>query len=286
MAVVSIDDYEIGETLGTGNFSIVKLAIEKKTGEKFAIKIIDKAIEDIERVRTEVEILKKVKHENIISLQGFFESDKKIFLVMELVTGGELFEKIIEIGAYSERVAAEMTAQILRAVKYLHDLNIAHRDLKPTNLLLKSSDSHIIKIADFGLSKIVGENTLMQTACGTPIYVAPEVLKGDGYDKEVDMWGVGVIMYIMLCGFPPFFDDGSNMSELFDQIMTGQYDFPEPYWTDISDEAKDLIEHLLVVDPMKRYTAEETLEHPWLKSAAKDTELTHHKEKLRKFMNK
>merc|ERR1712232_571392 len=133
---------------------------------------------------------------------------------------GELFDTITEIGAYSEKTAAELVLNIVSAVKYLHDRQIAHRDLKPTNLLLKNEhDLTNVKIADFGLSKIMGDNNMMQTACGTPIYVAPEVLSGEAYDKEVDMWSVGVITYILLCGFPPFFDDGSNMGELFEQIL-------------------------------------------------------------------
>ena len=190
---------------------------------------------------------------------------------MELVLGGELFDKITEIGAYSEKTAAQLVFNIVDAVRYLHERNIAHRDLKPTNLLLKYPDDlTTIKIADFGLSKIMDENTMMQTACGTPIYVAPEVLSGEAYEKEVDMWSIGVITYILLCGFPPFFDDGSNMAELFEQIMNGEFDYPEEYWDDISDEAKDFIDNLLIVDPSTRYTAEQALEHPWLKGAAKD----------------
>merc|ERR1711879_310061 len=159
----------------------------------------------------------------------------------------------------------ELVINIVSAVKYLHERGIAHRDLKPTNLLLKNSeDLTNVKIADFGLSKIMGDNTMMQTACGTPIYVAPEVLSGEAYEKEVDMWSIGVITYILLCGFPPFFDDGSNMGELFEQIMAGEYDYPEEYWDEVSDEAKDLIDNLLLVDPEERFTAQQALQHPWL----------------------
>ncbi|KAL6047776.1 Calcium/calmodulin-dependent protein kinase IGa [Balamuthia mandrillaris] len=276
------DDFEFGETLGTGNFSEVVLGTEKKSGDKYAIKIIDKKEVDSSRLQTEMEILKKVSHPNIISLKEIYDTEEKLYLVMELVTGGELFNQIVALGSYSEKIAKNLVKQIVEAVKYLHDQNIAHRDLKPTNLLLSSPGSHIIKIADFGLSKILGPDSMMQTACGTPIYVAPEVLAGEGYDKEVDCWGIGVIMYILLCGYPPFFDDGEDMAQLFEQIMSGNFEFPDPYWTDISGEAKDLIEHLLVVDPAKRYTAEQALQHPWLQSEVPTAELKEFTENFKK----
>merc|ERR1712000_656975 len=207
---------------------------------------------------TEVDILTQVDHPNIISLEEVFDTPDTLYLVMELITGGELFDKITEIGAYSEQTAAELVKNIVSAVKYLHDRGIAHRDLKPTNLLLKDDeDLTNVKIADFGLSKIMGDNTMMQTACGTPIYVAPEVLSGEAYEKEVDMWSIGVITYILLCGFPPFFDD-------------------------VSDQAKDFIDNLLLVDPALRLTAEQALEHPWLQGAATD-KLLHVPEKMEQF---
>jgi len=225
-------------------------------------------------LETEVSILKKVQHPNIIALKEFIDTPKKLYLVMELVTGGELFNKIIELGSYTEAVASKCIQKVLSAVKYLHDMGVVHRDLKPTNLLLKSPDDITdVKIADFGLSKIIGDSALLQTACGTPIYVAPEVLSGEGYEKTVDLWSVGVIMYILLCGFPPFFDDGTNMGLLFDQIMSGDFEYPDPYWTHISASAKDLINNLLVVDPKKRFTADQALQHPWILSSGSDTTL-------------
>jgi len=282
------DDYELKETLGTGNFSKVVLAVCKKTGEKYAVKVIDKKEVDETRLRMEVEILKKVKHPNIISLKEVYEEDpKKLYLVMELVTGGELFNKIVEIGSYSENTAKRLVKQMMSAVKHLHDQSIAHRDLKPNNLLLEAPNVDVIKIADFGLSKILSPDSMMQTACGTPIYVAPEVLKGEGYDKEVDIWSIGVVMYILLCGYPPFFDDGENMAALFEQIMAGEFEFADPYWTDISAEAKDLILHLLVVDPKERYTVDQALNHRWLKDeSAPDHNLPQFSAQFKKFVSK
>jgi len=182
---------------------------------------------------------------------------------MELVTGGELFDKIVDKGSYSESDASTLIKKIVSAVEYLHSLNIVHRDLKPENLLLRSADNDLeVALADFGLSKIVGPQTLMQTACGTPSYVAPEVLNATGYDREVDLWSIGVITYIMLCGFPPFY--GDSVPEIFEQIMDANFDYPADYWSDISSEAKDFINKLLVVDVAKRMTADEALKHPWL----------------------
>jgi len=260
------DVYEIKDELGKGAFSVVKLVINKKTGEKCAVKIIDKKSasteQDAKRLKTEVEILKKVNHPNIVGLKDMFETDTELDLVMELVTGGELFDKIVEKGQYTEKEASIIVQKLLKAVEYLHSINIAHRDLKPENLLLKSINDTEVMLSDFGLSKIVGQESMMETACGTPYYVAPEVLSASGYDKEVDLWSVGVITYLILCGFPPFY--GESLPEVFEQIMKAEYDFPDPYWTEVSSEAKDLIQKLLVVDPKKRLTATQALTHTWI----------------------
>jgi len=256
--------YELQEHLGSGTFATVRAAKEKATGAKYAIKIIDKkamgAKQDM--MMREVDILKQVKHGNIIKLKELFESPQKLYLVMELVTGGELFDKIVERGSYSERDASFVMRQIVDACRYLHENNIVHRDLKPENLLLETPRSDIVKIADFGLSKILGDEAMLKTACGTPGYVAPEVLQLNGYGKEVDMWSIGVIMYILLCGFPPFYEESN--AQLFKAIMEGRFSYPAPYWSGVSDSAKDLINKLLVVDPKKRLTAEQALQHPWI----------------------
>jgi len=269
------DKYTFKEELGRGAFSIVKLAVAKESGDKVAIKVIDKSkmSEQYKKnLQMETEILKKVDHPNIIKMIEIFETEEYLFLVMELVTGGELFDKIVEKGCYTEKDAASLVYKIVSAIDYLHELDICHRDLKPENLLLKSSEYDTeVKIADFGLSKIVNQKVMMQTACGTPGYVAPEVLNATGYAKEVDMWSIGVITYILLCGFPPFF--GDTVPQLFEQIMRAEYDYPADYWDDVSSTAKDFIDHLLVVDPEKRMTTKQALKHKWLTENQADVSL-------------
>jgi len=207
-------------------------------------------------LRMETEILQKVHHPNIIQLKEMVDTKDKIYFVMELVTGGKLFDRIVEKGSYSEDDAKELVRKIVSAVEYLHSKGIAHRDLKPENLLVKSLENDTeVKIADFGLSKIIDQEKMMQTACGTPGYVAPEVLQAEGYGDEVDMWSIGVITYILLCGFPPFYSE--SVPEVFEQIMKAEYDYPAEYWDEISEEAKDFINHLLVVDVKKKTYSKE-----------------------------
>jgi len=257
--------YEMGKEIGRGGFSVVVEGTHKKTGEKFAIKCIKKTMvegEDIKLLRREVQIMKKVNHPNVLKLYEVFEDEEEFFLVMELVTGKELFDKIVERGQYSETDASKIVRQIVSAVEYLHGQGIAHRDLKPENLLSAEVDGEeIIKIADFGFSKNFGEEKLM-TSCGSPGYVAPEVLTCESYDKSVDLWSVGVIIYILLCGYPPFYAD--NAPALFKKIMDVKYDFDDPSWDEVSDAAKNLIRNLLVKDPKKRYTAQQCLQDPWV----------------------
>jgi len=212
----------------------------------------------------EIDIMKKVDHPNVLSLKEIFENSKQLTLVMELITGGELFFKIVDRGCYSEKDAANIVRQIVSGVKYLHSLGIAHRDLKPENLLCNGDNDNMqIKIADFGLSKIFAGGQQLETSCGTPDYAAPEVLTGEhAYDKSVDLWSVGVITYVLLCGYPPFY--ASSQPALFDKICKAKYDFPPTEWDFISDIAKDFIRNLLVLNPQKRLTAEECLMHPFL----------------------
>uniref|UniRef100_A0A8C2XRX0 Calcium/calmodulin dependent protein kinase I n=1 Tax=Cyclopterus lumpus TaxID=8103 RepID=A0A8C2XRX0_CYCLU len=248
-----------------GAFSEVVLAEELKTMRLVAIKCIPKkALEGKEsNIENEIAVLHKIKHANIVSLEEIFESKSHLYLVMQLVSGGELFDRIIEKGFYTEKDASKLIQQILDAVKYLHDMGIVHRDLKPENLLYDSMDEDSkIMISDFGLSKIEGSDSVMSTACGTPGYVAPEVLAQKPYSKAVDCWSIGVIAYILLCGYPPFYDE--NDAKLFEQILKAEYEFDSPYWDDISDSAKDFIVHLMQKDPNARYTCDQALQHPWI----------------------
>jgi calcium/calmodulin-dependent protein kinase I len=259
------DTYKLDEVLGEGSFAIVRKGIKKATNEEFAIKIIDKtSLESDDQIalQSEVEILSQIDHPNIVKLHEIFDEKNRFSMVMEIMTGGELFDRIVEKEHYSEKEAADTIRPIVDAIRYCHSMGIAHRDLKPENLLYATTDPNsIIKITDFGLAKVIN-NDLMTTACGTPGYVAPEILTGKGYDIAVDYWSIGVILYVMLCGFPPFSEDSNE--KLFEMIKTGNYEFPSPQWDPISDYAKDLIKKLLVVDPSKRLTADGILKHPWV----------------------
>jgi len=252
-----------------GSFSVVYKGKNKNTGEEVAIKVITK--KDIntdkksaKRLQTEVDILTKVKHPNIVALKDLFDEPENLYMVMQLVTGGELFDKIVKKGQYSEKDACAVLVKIVEAIYYLHSQNIAHRDLKPENLLVQANDDTHVMISDFGLSRIIGEDSLMTTACGTPYYVAPEVIKAEAYSKDVDMWSIGVITYFILCGYPPFM--GENLQQIFEVIQNCEYEFPSNDWDKISGNAKDFIKLLLVADPTKRLTAELALKHPWLLS--------------------
>uniref|UniRef100_A0A8C5EYE6 Protein kinase domain-containing protein n=1 Tax=Gouania willdenowi TaxID=441366 RepID=A0A8C5EYE6_GOUWI len=246
-------------------FSEVVLAQEKQTSRMFAVKCIPKkALKGKESsIENEIAVLRKIKHENIVALEDIYESPDHLYLIMQLVSGGELFDRIVEKGFYTEKDASTLIRQVLDAVNYLHRMGIVHRDLKPENLLyFNPLDESKIMISDFGLSKMEGSGDVMSTACGTPGYVAPEVLAQKPYSKAVDCWSIGVIAYILLCGYPPFYDE--NDSKLFEQILRADYEFDAPYWDDISDSAKDFISNLMEKDPAKRITCEQALRHPWI----------------------
>lgn len=272
--------YEMGEELGKGNFATVKKCREKSTGKDYAVKIMT-ITDDIEygHIKKEIEILEKLHHPHVVEMKEIFETKSMrgknmVYIVMELVTGGELFTKIVEKKNFSEAEARDVTKTILETLVYAQSVGIAHRDLKPENILLKEQGSMEVKITDWGLSKLYipqdNKKTvqLMQTMCGTPGYVAPEVLMRNGYGFSCDVWSAGIILYVMLCGYLPF--QSSDRNRLFKRIKRGEYKMASPYWDDISENAKDLVKQMLVVNPTARVTAAEALKHPWF-AASKPT---------------
>lgn len=260
--------YTLGGMLGKGNFATVYHAKRKSDNKEFAVKVISKKNlkeSELKVVHLEVEIMHKVDHPNCVRLYEIFETDKKLYMIMELLTGGELFDRIVAKGNYSEEEAAEVMRQCCKALNYLHDIGVVHRDLKPENLIYATEDDDsLLKITDFGLAKfrLPQEEMLFSTQCGTPGYVAPEVLYGRQYTSKVDMWSLGVILYILLCGYPPFYADSN--AQLYKQIKRSDYSFPAEYWGEVSDLAIDLVKKLLCADEEKRLSAEQVLQHPWL----------------------
>lgn len=293
--------YIEGALLGQGNFADVKSVTRKSDNKQFASKIIDmskgKNISETDKkaIKSEIELMELIQqgmggkpHPNIISLEDKITEGGKTYLILELVTGGELFDRIVKKSHYGEKECAELVGTIIQALGFLHERGIVHRDLKPENLLYQDeSDDSQIKIADFGLAKLASDKEAMQTACGTPGYVAPEVLKCEPYGAAVDMWGMGVITYILLCGFPPFYEE--DMPKLFQQIINAQYDFPSPWWDDVSQEAKDFVGRLLTIDPNKRYVAQPersplwALKDPWFNKTHADLHLKGAQKTLKRY---
>ncbi|KAG9269125.1 calcium/calmodulin-dependent protein kinase type 1G-like isoform X1 [Astyanax mexicanus] len=253
--------FDFIEVLGSGASSEVFKVKEKSTGKFFAMKCVIKKNRNT-TLENEIAVLKRIKHNNIVALEDFYETQSHYYLVMQLVSGGELFDRLLDRGMFSEKDASMVIRQVLEGVHYLHQNSIVHRDLKPENLLYYSQDDNSkIMISDFGLSKIE-DNGIMSTTCGTPGYVAPEVLARKPYSKAVDCWSIGVITYILLCGYPPFYEE--NETRLFSKIMKAQYEFDSPFWDDISDSAKDFVQNMMQKDPELRYTTEKALRHPWI----------------------
>jgi len=256
--------YKFEGKLGSGAFAKVKKAVHKESGRICAIKILKKKKMNKEQkvlLEREIAVMAKLKHPNIVELIEAYDTPKYTYLVLELVSGGELFDEIIHrTEPYYEENAKHMVRQLMLAAEYMHSMGIAHRDLKPENLLL-STDKKTLKITDFGLSKDFTTEKLT-TSCGTAIYVAPEVLMATSYDTGCDIWSLGVITYILLTAHVPF--DGSTENEVFEKIMRAAYSFPKKLFDNISEEAKDFISKIFVVDTKNRMDATQCLEHPWL----------------------
>jgi len=268
--------YDLREKLGSGTFAVVKRAVNKKNpNDEKALKIVSlKGLksEEVTALENEVEILNSVEHVHVVHLYDSYQSNTTLFLLQDLLTGGELFDRIIQEKSFSEAKAAKVILQVCSALVYLHNLNIVHRDLKPENLLLTTSaDDYDVKIIDFGLAK--KSDLPMTMPCGTPGYVAPEILKKRKYHKQVDVWSLGVITYILLCGFPPFVDNGGDLKKLYKQIKAARYSFPAKYWGKISDDAINLIKGMLNPKPKKRLTANQVLQSTWIQGNAPAEEL-------------
>eukprot|EP00930_Biecheleria_cincta_P018147 TRINITY_DN1422_c0_g2_i1.p1 TRINITY_DN1422_c0_g2~~TRINITY_DN1422_c0_g2_i1.p1 ORF type:complete len:474 (+),score=104.49 TRINITY_DN1422_c0_g2_i1:286-1707(+) len=266
------DYYEMPKRsqLGEGSYGHVYKGTDKNTKAIRAIKSIDiERVGDTSKLEAEIEIQQILDHPNIVKLYEVFKDSRRYYLVMELCTGGELFDRIVTVyenGSFSERDAANYMQQILAAIRYLHSKHYAHRDIKPENFLLENETaSAAIKVIDFGLAKHhpPGDAPL-KTKAGTPYYVAPEVLKGQ-YGEKCDIWSIGVVAYILLCGFPPF--SGDTDSQILKAVKKGAFDFPSPEWDNISKEAKDFIRKMLVLDVSARSSAEQLLEDEWLRKS-------------------
>eukprot|EP00933_Yihiella_yeosuensis_P073731 TRINITY_DN82469_c0_g1_i1.p1 TRINITY_DN82469_c0_g1~~TRINITY_DN82469_c0_g1_i1.p1 ORF type:complete len:550 (+),score=99.13 TRINITY_DN82469_c0_g1_i1:42-1691(+) len=273
-------NWDVSHVLGSGNFSEVRLGVNVKKGDKYAVKVIDKkkflAFQNNREsqlcLSDEAEVLRSLSHKNIVQCFEWFQSEAHLYLIMELVQGGDLLQCILEGGCFTESQARRIFQQLCDSVNYLHtDMNLVHRDLKPENILLLSKDRErmVVKIADFGLARKNMKSRDCRTFCGTPHYFAPEVINtfrdresgqtAAGYGKQADMWSLGVILYILLSGIPPFEDEG-----LYEQITEGKYEFDVREWTTVSPEAKELVRSLMTVNPKARLTIKQALDHKWL----------------------
>ncbi|XP_062859057.1 calcium/calmodulin-dependent protein kinase (CaM kinase) II gamma 1 isoform X12 [Trichomycterus rosablanca] len=283
------DDYQLYEELGKGAFSVVRRCLKKSTGQEYAAKIINTkklTARDHQKLEREARICRLLKHPNIVRLHDSIAEEGFHYLLFDLVTGGELFEDIVAREYYSEADASQCISQILESVSHIHQHDIVHRDLKPENLLLASKmKGAAVKLADFGLAiEVQGDQQAWFGFAGTPGYLSPEVLRKDPYGKPVDIWACGVILYILLVGYPPFWDEDQH--KLYQQIKAGAYDFPSPEWDTVTPEAKNLINQMLTINPAKRITAEQALKHPWVCQRSTVASMMHRQETvecLRKF---
>ncbi|XP_069475092.1 calcium/calmodulin-dependent protein kinase type II subunit beta isoform X14 [Ambystoma mexicanum] len=283
------DEYQLYEEIGKGAFSVVRRCVKLCTGHEYAAKIINTkklSARDHQKLEREARICRLLKHSNIVRLHDSISEEGFHYLIFDLVTGGELFEDIVAREYYSEADASHCLHQILESVSFIHHCDIVHRDLKPENLLLASKcKGAAVKLADFGLAiEVQGEQQAWFGFAGTPGYLSPEVLRKEAYGKPVDIWACGVILYILLVGYPPFWDEDQH--KLYQQIKAGAYDFPSPEWDTVTPEAKNLINQMLTINPAKRITAHEALKHPWVCQRSTVASMMHRQETvecLKKF---
>ncbi|EWM20832.1 myosin light chain kinase [Nannochloropsis gaditana] len=257
--------YCVGKKLGEGHTAVVRECVDRRDGKRYAMKIFTKAklaLLDVSGMLEEVSILWHLKHPNVIRFHDVLEDERHYYLVTEYMAGGELFDRITQKSTYTEKEARDLFKVLVSAIEYMHSMDVVHRDLKPENLLLADETDDVqIKIADFGYAVRVNRNTL-RSQCGTPCYVAPEILRREPYGKPVDMWSIGVIIFILLAGYAPFYDEDHR--RLFNKIKKAKFQFEEDTWENISVEAQDLISGLLCVDPAQRLTPSQALAHPWV----------------------
>ncbi|KAG8574560.1 hypothetical protein GDO81_009228 [Engystomops pustulosus] len=283
------DEYQLYEEIGKGAFSVVRRCVKLCTGHEYAAKIINTkklSARDHQKLEREARICRLLKHPNIVRLHDSISEEGFHYLIFDLVTGGELFEDIVAREYYSEADASHCLHQILESVCFTHSCDIVHRDLKPENLLLASKcKGAAVKLADFGLAiEVQGDQQAWFGFAGTPGYLSPEVLRKEAYGKPVDIWACGVILYILLVGYPPFWDEDQH--KLYQQIKAGAYDFPSPEWDTVTPEAKNLINQMLTINPAKRITAHEALKHPWVCQRSTVASMMHRQETvecLKKF---
>lgn len=269
------DLYKIGPKIGSGAFATVRKCLRKSDGQLFAMKIIKKSgyknEEELKLLQNEINTMRRLHHPHIIQLHDVFESPSKVILIIDYCDGGGLFDAIIEKGAFAEKSAKTIFRKLCLALKYLHSQCIVHRDIKIEDLLFKTRlDVSSITLTDFGLCDSCANGPLFKPV-GTPNYVAPEILQKQEYDTQVDMWTIGVILYIILAGFQPFHDENNDTFKLYEKIRVADYESMDaPEWKGISDEAKDCVRSLLQTDPKKRMTADDALRHPWIASMHKN----------------
>lgn len=267
--------YEVGVKIGEGTYATVKECKHRFTQQQLAVKCVNLALlnpQEQSDLQRELELLAKMAHPSIVKLTEVFEYHSVVYMVQELLTGGELFEKILEKKRYTEEEAKRVVSGLAAALAYCHSMGVVHRDVKPENVLLVTREEFSpVKLVDFGFATTIPTEGKLSLVCGTPGYVAPEMLQEGGYQEQIDNWSMGVIIYIMLAGFPPFNIDleaPGGRERLFEQIRQGNVTFPSPYWDAVSPEAIDLVSKLLEVDPQKRCTAQQVLEHGWMHSLA------------------